>query len=96
MKRPPVGIIVIAFFALMAGLANLVVGVRITGWVVFGPGDFGNGSFLWGLLTLGIGIAYLAAAAALWAKRSWAWPSPSCSPSLRCWMPCSSRSAPAA
>lgn len=73
MKPPPIGIIIIAFAALMAGVANVVVGVRITGWVTFGPGDFSANSFLWGLLTLGIGIAYLAAAAALWARQSWAW-----------------------
>ncbi len=73
MRPPPIGIIIIAFFALMAGVANLVVGVQITGWVAFGPGDVGNGSFLWGLLTLGIGIAYIAAALALWARQAWAW-----------------------
>ena len=73
MRPPPIGIIILAFFALMAGVANLVVGVQITGWVAFGPGEVGGGSFFWGLLTLGIGIAYVAAALALWAKQTWAW-----------------------
>ncbi len=73
MLRPPVGVAILGFFALIAGVAYLVLGLRLTGWVVFGPGSIGDGTFLWGLLTLGGGIAFAAAAFALWSMQPWAW-----------------------
>ena len=51
MLRPPVGVAILGFFSLLAGIAYLVVGLRLTGWVVFGPGSIGDGTFFWGLLT---------------------------------------------
>jgi hypothetical protein len=71
--RPPVGVAILGFFALIAGIAYIVLGLRLTGWVVFGPGDIGDGTFLWGLLTLGGGIAFAAAAFAFWSVQPWAW-----------------------
>jgi hypothetical protein len=73
MLRPPVGIALLGFVALMAGVANLLVGLRMTGWVVFGPGDIGSGAFLWGLLAILAGIAFAAAAFALWSTQPWGW-----------------------
>ena len=73
MLRPPVGVAILGFFALIAGIAYLVMGLRLTGWVAFGPGTLGSGTFLWGLLTLGAGIAFSAAAFALWSVQPWAW-----------------------
>ena len=73
MLRPPVGVAILGFFALIAGIAYLVMGLRIAGWVVFGPGDFGNGTLFWGLLTIAAGIAFAAAAFALWSVQPWAW-----------------------
>lgn len=73
MLRPPVGVAILGFFALIAGIAYIVLGLRLTSWVVFGPGDIGTGTFLWGLLTLGGGIAFAAAAFALWSVQPWAW-----------------------
>ncbi len=73
MLRPPVGVAILGFFALIAGIAYLVLGLRLTGWVVFGPGSIGEGTFLWGLLTLGGGIAFAAAAFAMWSMQPWAW-----------------------
>lgn len=71
--RPPVFVAILGFFALIAGVAYIVLGLRLTGWVVFGPGSIGDGTFLWGLLTLAAGVAFAAAAFALWAVQPWAW-----------------------
>jgi len=73
MLRPPVGVALLGFVALMAGFAYTVMGLRYTGYVVFGRGEIGDGLFLWGLLTLLVGILFFAAAFALWATQPWGW-----------------------
>ena len=73
MLRPPVGVALLGFLALMAGFAYTIMGFRYAGFVVFGPGSIGSGLLLWGLLTLFVGIMFLAAAFALWATQPWAW-----------------------
>jgi hypothetical protein len=73
MLRPPVGVALLGFIALMAGFAYTLMGFRLTGWVVFGPGSIGSGTLLWGLLTLVVGILFIAAALALWATEPWGW-----------------------
>ena len=73
MARPPIGIAVLGFFALMAGFAYFLAGLRWTGAIVFGPVETGNGVALTGMLALVTGIIYVAAGAALMALRPWAW-----------------------
>ena len=73
MLRPPVGVALLGFVALMAGFAYSIMGLRYTGYVVFGRGEIGDGLFLWGLLTLLVGIAFFAAAFALWSTQPWGW-----------------------
>jgi len=73
MLRPPVGVAILGFFALMAGIAYLMMGFRLTGTVVFGPASIGSGMAFWGLLTILTGAAFAAAAFALWATQPWAW-----------------------
>jgi hypothetical protein len=73
MLRPPVGVALLGFVALMAGFAYTIMGFRYTGWVVFGPGQIGSGLLLWGLLTLLVGILFFAAAFSLWATQPWGW-----------------------
>ena len=73
MLRPPVGVALLGFVALMAGFAYSVMGLRYAGYVVFGRGDIGEGLLLWGLLTLLVGILFFAAAFALWATQPWGW-----------------------
>ena len=73
MLRPPVGVALLGFVALMAGFAYSVMGLRYAGYVVFGRGDIGQGLLLWGLLTLLVGILFFAAAFALWATQPWGW-----------------------
>jgi len=73
MLRPPVGVALLGFVALMAGFAYSIMGLRYAGYVVFGRGDIGDGLLLWGLLTLLVGILFFAAAFALWATQPWGW-----------------------
>jgi hypothetical protein len=73
MLRPPVGIAIIGFLCLMAGFAFAIMGLRYTGFVVFGPGSIGSGLLLWGLLVLLTGIMFWLAALALWSMQAWGW-----------------------
>jgi hypothetical protein len=73
MLRPPVGVALLGFVALMAGLAFLIVGFRYAGYVVFGRGDLGDGLFLWGILAIISGVLFIAAAFSLWATQPWGW-----------------------
>ena len=61
MLRPPVGVALLGFLALMAGFAYTIMGFRYAGFVVFGPGSIGSGLLLYGLLTLFVGVMFLAA-----------------------------------
>jgi hypothetical protein len=76
MKNPPVLVSVIAFFAALAGLAWLFLGLRILGFDWFTVlGDVGKfeQSGIWGWLAIGAGILWLAAAGGLVSLRPWAW-----------------------
>jgi hypothetical protein len=73
MLRPPVGVALLGFVALMAGFAYTLVGLRYLGAVTFGPVSVGSGLVLWGGLTLIVGIMFFAAAFALWATQPWGW-----------------------
>ena len=73
MLRPPVGVALLGFICLMAGFAFSIMGLRYAGFVVFGRGDIGEGLLFWGVLTLITGLAFFAAAFALWATQPWGW-----------------------
>jgi len=73
MLRPPVGVAILGFLAILAGVADLLIGFRLMGWVAFGPGEVGSGLFFWGLLAAVTGGIYIAAGVALWATQPWAW-----------------------
>jgi hypothetical protein len=73
MLRPPVGVALLGFLALMAGFAYTIMGFRYAGFVVFGPGSIGSGLLVFGLLTLFVGIMFIAAAFALWSVQPWGW-----------------------
>ena len=73
MLRPPVGVAILGFFGLVAGIAYLLVGFRLVGAVAFGPAEVGSGLALWGALTIIVGVAFVAAAFALWSLQAWAW-----------------------
>ncbi len=76
MKNPPILISVIGFFGLLAGLAWLFLGLRILGFdwfTMLGDVSEFEQSGLWGWLAIFAGIAWIAAAAGLWALQPWAW-----------------------
>ena len=76
MRNPPILISVLGFFAMIAGLYWLYLGFRLLGFDWFGVlGDLPayEQSGLWGWLALGAGIAWVMAAAGLWALQPWAW-----------------------
>jgi hypothetical protein len=73
MRAPPIGVAVLGFFALVNGIAAIVIGLRYMGIVVFGPVSTGSGVFFWGLLAFILGVMYLAVAYGAWQLRIWAW-----------------------
>ena len=73
MRAPPIGVAVLGFFALVNGIAAIVIGLRYMGIVTFGPVSTGSGVFFWGLLAFILGVMYLAVAYGAWQLRIWAW-----------------------
>jgi hypothetical protein len=76
MKNPPILISVLGFFGLMAGLAWLVLGIRLLGFDWFGVlGDLPTleQTGLWGWLALAAGVAWILASFGLWSMQPWAW-----------------------
>lgn len=76
MRNPPVLVSVIGFFAALAGLGWLLVGLRLLGFDWFGAlGDVEafESAGLWGWLTVAGGVLWILAAVGLWTLRPWAW-----------------------
>lgn len=73
MLRPPIGVALLGFLALVAGVSQFFLGLKLSGFVVFGPGDVLDGYLFWGILALVAGVALIAAAFALWATQPWGW-----------------------
>jgi hypothetical protein len=76
MKNPPILISVIGFFAAVAGVSWIILGLRILGFdwfTVLGDLQRFEQSGLWGWLAIGGGILWLLVAAGLWAMQPWAW-----------------------
>ena len=72
MKRPA-GITIIAILALAVGIVDLLQGLRILGYVVFGPAQAFSNTSLTGWLTLILGIIWLAVGGAFLSLQPWAW-----------------------
>jgi hypothetical protein len=75
-KNPPILISIIGFFAALAGLAWIVIGLRMLGFDWFGLlGDLQRfeQTGLWGWLAIIVGVLWLAAGLGLWALQPWAW-----------------------
>jgi hypothetical protein len=76
MKNPPILVSVIGFFAVLAGFAWIVLGLRVLGFDWFTVlGDVGKfeQSGIWGWLAILSGIIWIAAGVGLWSLRPWAW-----------------------
>jgi hypothetical protein len=76
MRNPPILISVLGFFAVMAGFVWIVVGLRGLG-IEFGSflGDLPayDNVGIWGIVALGVGVAWILAGIGLWALQPWAW-----------------------
>ena len=76
MRNPPILISVLGFFGALAGFYWLYLGLRLLGFDWFGIlGDLPafEQTGLWGWLAIAAGIAWLAAAVALWSLHPWGW-----------------------
>ena len=76
MRNPPILISVLGFFGALAGFYWLYLGVRMLGFDWFGLlGDLPafEQTGLWGWLAIAAGIAWIAAAGALWSLQPWGW-----------------------
>ena len=73
MRTPPIGVAVLGFFALVNGIAALIIGLQLMGVVAFGPVSTGTGVFFWGVLAFILGLLFVAVAYGAWTVRLWAW-----------------------
>lgn len=76
----PMGITILAILAAIAGVLGLLAGLAIVGLggLMASTGGTGTGIFaglagIFGILTLGIGVAYLAFANGAWGLKPWGW-----------------------
>lgn len=73
MLRPPVGVAILGFFAFVAGISHIFLGLNMLGYVAFGPGVTGSGTSLAGIFAIIAGVIYVAVAWAAWSLQPWAW-----------------------
>jgi hypothetical protein len=69
----PAGITIIGVLASVAGIIYILQGIRILGFVVFGPGQAWSNVSATGWGTLILGIVWLAVGGAFLSLRPWAW-----------------------
>jgi hypothetical protein len=69
----PAGVAILGALALFNGIGALIIGMRYTGIVVFGPVQTGSGVLLTGVLAIIYGVLFIALAYAAWTLRTWAW-----------------------
>ena len=72
MKRPA-GITIIGVLSFAAGAIYLLQGIRILGFVVFGPGQAFTNVSLTGWMTLILGLIWIAVGGAFLSLQPWAW-----------------------
>ncbi len=69
----PAGITIIGVLSLAAGIIYLLQGIRVLGWVAFGPGQALTNASLTGWTTLIIGLFWIAVGGAFLSLQPWAW-----------------------
>jgi hypothetical protein len=72
MKRPA-GITIIAVLSFAAGIINVLQGLRVLGYVVFGPGQAFSETSITGWITLILGVVWIVVGAAFLRLDPWAW-----------------------
>jgi hypothetical protein len=76
MRNPPILISVLGFFAVMAGVWYIYVGLRMFGFDFFGvfkDTNLTSNYWFYGVMEIVVGVIYLAVAFGLWNLRPWAW-----------------------
>jgi hypothetical protein len=73
MMKRPAGITIAAVLSLAAGIIYLFQGLRILGYVVFGPAQAFSQVSLTGWWTLIMGLIWLSVGGALLSLQPWAW-----------------------
>jgi hypothetical protein len=68
----PFGVLVLGALAIAIAVVRLLIGAQLLGVTIFGPVPTGTGIGWAGILTLVVGIIYLAVGWALWSLRPWA------------------------
>jgi hypothetical protein len=71
--KRPAGITIIGVLSFAAGLIYLLQGIRILGFVVFGPGQAFTNVSLTGWMTLALGLIWIAVGGAFLSLQPWAW-----------------------
>ena len=69
----PAGITIIGVLSFAAGVIYLLQGIRILGFVVFGPGQAFTNVSLTGWMTLILGLIWLGVGGAFLSLQPWAW-----------------------
>ena len=69
----PAGITIIGVLSLAAGIIYLLQGIRVLGFVAFGPGQAFSNVSLTGWTTLIIGLFWIAVGGAFLSLQPWAW-----------------------
>ncbi len=73
MDKRPFGVLVLGALAIAIAVVRLLLGLQLLGIAIFSDVQFeGSGVFWTGLLTLVVGLIYLAVGWALWSMRPWA------------------------
>jgi hypothetical protein len=75
-KNPPILVSVLGFFAAVAGVSWMILGIRLIGFDWFGllkDVPVGDQASIWGFLAIGGGILWILVAVGLWTLQPWAW-----------------------
>jgi len=73
MQGRPLGVLVLGALAIAIAIIRLLLGLQLIGLAIFSDVNLeGTGVFWTGLLTIVVGIIYLAVGWALWSMRAWA------------------------
>jgi len=71
--KRPAGITIIAILALVNGIVYFIQGLRILGFVAFGPGQAFTSTSMTGWSALALGALWIAAGTGFLTLRVWAW-----------------------
>ena len=72
-NKRPFGVLVLGALAIAIAVVRLLVGLQLLGVGVFGDDKWDGSGVLWvGIMTIVVGLIYLAVGWSLWSMRSWA------------------------